>query len=357
MVIGYALPGMAEYLHLESYEPTEELEIPEYVEVTANVTEFELEFTTTILTTGLLEDLEEEDLNEIEDMVDSMEDLKKASGELVEGTTELYDGMEEFQGYLEDFAEGADILHDGTKGLRDGLEVMEEKKVDLAAGVTELNMGLKLLYDSLSTTLPSVEETEEGEENTVESSPGARASEENNGDTAETPSAAEADLLKTLNELGLEETDQEKILEGVQAVLAEQMSVSMGAVQSNIGELQAGGKLLAEGVAILSEGIGELYKGAEKLSEGTAELSDVTEELSEGFTEVVDGVKELKDGFAEFDREGIRELEKLAGSELQKIVERLRSLKEVEGNWSGFSDAFEKGESVRIILETAEIKN
>ena len=45
MVIGCAMPGLADSLQLSGYEVTEDIDIPEYVEVSADAKDFELEFT------------------------------------------------------------------------------------------------------------------------------------------------------------------------------------------------------------------------------------------------------------------------------------------------------------------------
>ena len=47
MIIGYACPGLSENLNLSDSELTKDIELPEYVEVTADVTDFELDFTAT----------------------------------------------------------------------------------------------------------------------------------------------------------------------------------------------------------------------------------------------------------------------------------------------------------------------
>lgn len=72
LVIGYACPGLTKSLKLTTYEPTEDIDIPEYVEVTADVTDFSLDFTATIISSGLLEDMDLKDLDEVDEMSDSM---------------------------------------------------------------------------------------------------------------------------------------------------------------------------------------------------------------------------------------------------------------------------------------------
>ena len=60
VVVGYACPGLTDSLKLTDYEPTEGISIPESVEVTADVTDFEMDFTATVISSGLFEDLEED---------------------------------------------------------------------------------------------------------------------------------------------------------------------------------------------------------------------------------------------------------------------------------------------------------
>lgn len=43
-VIGYAMPGLSDSLQLKNYEATEDVDIPEYVELTADVTDFQVGF-------------------------------------------------------------------------------------------------------------------------------------------------------------------------------------------------------------------------------------------------------------------------------------------------------------------------
>lgn len=340
VAFGYALPGVAEYLQLESYEPTEELEIPEYVEITADATDFELGFTATVITNGLFSDLEEEDLEDFDEMTDSMEELSDASRELVEGTSELYDGMKEFHSYIIDFAEAIGAVSDGTGAIKDGLKELNNYKGDLEDGAEALNEGLVTLNQSLAAALlpPNDNSGTENSEQEIE------------------PTEAERALMTAIDKLNLSPDQQAQLMERIQALVAEKVTGTILGVQSGVQLLQEGSEALLEGVEEFNDGISLLYEGAEELHEGTEELFGASIDLNDGFVEVVDGVKELKDGFEEFDREGIKELEKLAGTELKTIINRVRRLKQSDKSWNGFSKSVKNADSVRMILETDEIK-
>lgn len=77
LVVGYACPGLTKSLKLTTYEPTEDIDIPEYVEVMADVTDFSLDFTATIISSGLLEDMDLKDLDDVDEMSINRKNWKK----------------------------------------------------------------------------------------------------------------------------------------------------------------------------------------------------------------------------------------------------------------------------------------
>lgn len=164
MVIGYALPGLGDSLKLAEYEPTEEVSIPDYVEVTADVTGFSLDFTTTIISNGLLSDFDLRDLDDADDLIDDMKQLSDASQELVEGTEALYDGADEFSGYLSDYVKGVGMVDEGAAALAGGLKQLNDNKEALEQGAAALEDALTQVNDTLQTGLATLEEVLNGEE-------------------------------------------------------------------------------------------------------------------------------------------------------------------------------------------------
>lgn len=149
LVIGYACPGLTKSLKLTTYEPTEDIDIPEYVEVTADVTDFSLDFTATIISSGLLEDMDLKDLDEVDEMSDNMKKLEEATNKLSAGALE--EGMETYKTYLNQYMAGVAARDQGAGALESGLQVMNEKKGDLQAGATLLKESLTTLHNTLAT--------------------------------------------------------------------------------------------------------------------------------------------------------------------------------------------------------------
>ncbi|MBQ8067857.1 MAG: hypothetical protein IJ201_05860 [Solobacterium sp.] len=149
-VVGVALPGIHDALRLSENELTKEAELPEYVELEADVDQFELDFTATILTPGLFSNLDEDTLNDLSDAAGNVNELSDASGKLKDGTKELYDGMSEFKTYLTEYNSGVAKVGEGIGALRDGLATLDDNSDALTDGACTLSEGLRQFSDGLA---------------------------------------------------------------------------------------------------------------------------------------------------------------------------------------------------------------
>ena len=149
-VIGYAFPGLLSSLKLADYEPTEEIELPEFVEITAHAEAFELDFTATVVSTGLFDEVEDEDLADLEDMADDMKELTDASEELTDAAEELADGGGEFGDYLSEYFDGISQISDGTDALDEGLMALAKNIGAITEGSAALQTGLSQVDKTLS---------------------------------------------------------------------------------------------------------------------------------------------------------------------------------------------------------------
>lgn len=146
IAVGMAMPGLKESLDIEDGDLDEDVEIPEYVEVTANVENFSLEMTMTIAMNDLIDgsDLGSSfDLSALEEDINTLSD---ASGQLVDGTTELSKGLDTLAGSMKEFASGVGTLKSGienyTNGasqLNSGISTLSASSGTLISGVTTLN--------------------------------------------------------------------------------------------------------------------------------------------------------------------------------------------------------------------------
>lgn len=143
VVIGYAVPGLSDSLKLTDFEPTEDIELPEYVEVTADVTDFSLDFTATVASTGIFSELDTDKLSDADDLTEAMDDLNDASGKLVDGMSGLFDGVSAFDDSMGEYLKGVKAIDSGVDTFKTALGQMD-------AGKTALQDGAGALADSLS---------------------------------------------------------------------------------------------------------------------------------------------------------------------------------------------------------------
>ena len=106
IVIGTAFPGLADSLELKDYEATKDIDLKDYVEITADVENFELDFTATAISTCGLSDMKDGDLDDVNDMIDGVKEMTDASDELVDAMGQLSTGAGTLQDYLSQYTSG-----------------------------------------------------------------------------------------------------------------------------------------------------------------------------------------------------------------------------------------------------------
>lgn len=481
LIIGYACPGLTESLKLAAYEPTKKVEIPEEVEVTADVADFNLDFTATVVTSGTLEDMDLKDLNDIDEMSDNMKKLEEATDKLSDGAGAIQEGMMTYKTYLDQYVAGVAALEQGAGALESGLQTMNEKKQALQDGAGTLKESLGTLHSTLvaielpksqdtdlsgmkaaadqlekdGTQLDSVlkemstemvqmqqmvqsfasyqktteaqitvakealdeidwtkfkEQFQESNRNQTDAAidTSLQRALEDSGLSQEKIQAAADEVKEAVNE-SLQQTSVDaqigekikKAREALEAVpqitipevsldtgklteilwdMEEQMeiltaySTTLGTVsqkaaaslkelqtglvtlQTGTAQLQEGSGQLAEGIAAFGQGIQQLYQGAAALHQGSGQLSSAGTALISGLDTMIAGMDSLHQGLITFDEDGIREIGKLAGTDLTNLADRIRALKKADGTYDNYGGIREgKSGSVRFIIETEEI--
>lgn len=162
-VIGLALPGFQENLAIDK----DKFEIPSYVEVTADVTDFSLGMTVAMATNTLFNNIDTENIDSLSDLSDSMAKLDDAMAQLLDGSSALYDGLctlldksSELINGIGQLAEGAAKLKEGAysldggaKQLSDGVFALSSGLDTLSANNDKLNGGAKQVFETLLSTV------------------------------------------------------------------------------------------------------------------------------------------------------------------------------------------------------------
>ena len=133
IVLGYALPGLSDSLDVEDSDFADDVTIPDYFEVTADVEDFSLSTAMTfVVNAANYVGVEGASLDSVDDLLD----------ELSDATEQLQDGSAEL-------ADGADTLADGAKTLKDGMSTLKTGLASYTDGANQINTGLNTLNSSV----------------------------------------------------------------------------------------------------------------------------------------------------------------------------------------------------------------
>lgn len=232
VVLGYALPGLKDSLGIKDKDLDGDVNIPEYMEMTADVENFSMPAAMTFVVNA--SDYVSTDGIDTSDLDDMINDLKDAS-------TQLQDGSK--------------TLAEGTDTLADGLSTLQSKLGTFASGVGTLQSGLKTYTDGVSTL--------SGGLNTLGNSTGALVS------------------------------GADKLNDGAGQLASGSATLKDGLKTYTDGAngLAKGASDLDAGIGTLAEKSGTLVDGATKLNDGASQLSASASSINEGIKSLDTGLK------------------------------------------------------------------
>lgn len=141
MAVGMGLPQMKENLGVD------DLDIPDYFEVEADVTEYEAVEGITIATNSLFNEIGTDKFDSLSDLKSSMGQLQDASAQLVSGSGELKDGLDVLLSSSGTLIDGVSALADGGNTLTSGAGTLLDGSKTLASGSNSLAKGTGQLLE------------------------------------------------------------------------------------------------------------------------------------------------------------------------------------------------------------------
>lgn len=388
---GLTFPGLAESLNIDN----DKLDIPGYMEISANVKKFDFDGTYTIVTNEPFREAskkeKDEDILDADELSDSMDELSDAMDKLMDGSDELYDGLRTLLDKSYELVDGINRLADGAYELYSGAAKLDSGAGELYGGASELSGGLsrlasnnaelnggaKKVFDSLLSTA-----TEQLRAAGIDESMAPDLTIENYGKVLASLSGGMS-VSKDEIQKQVEAAVREQVLAGVlakfnltledypalpdeqraaiDAAVEEQMQSpevqaqiekiteeKYQAASQGAGQIQALKAQLDEynkfytGLNDYTAGVSEAQAGAAKLAGGAAELKSGTAQLYSGTAELYSGVKKMQDSTPEL-IDGVRRLTdgskelrdgivKLNDEGIQKLIDAF------DGDLSGLSD-------------------
>ena len=280
VVLGYALPGLKDSLGIKDGDLDGDVNIPEYMEMTADVKNFSMPAAMTFVVNA--SDYVSTDGIDTSDLDDMINDLKDAS-------TQLQDGSK--------------TLAEGTDTLSDGLSTLQSKLGTFASGVGTLQSGLKTYTDGVSTL--------SGGLNTLGNSTGALV---DGADKLNSGAGQLASGSATLKDGLKSYTDG-----------ASQLNTGLNQLNDNTGSLATGVTSLNDGAKTLSDGINAANKGAAGVSAGAAQLKTSIDTAKTGADSLAAGAKQVDEGVGQL-TQSLSDMPETIKTNINKTLEPLNEL-------------------------------
>ena len=330
VVLGYALPGLKDSLGIKDEDLDDDVTIPEYVEVTADVEDFSLSTAMTfVVNASDFVSSDGIDTSGLDDMIGDLQDatkqLQDGSSTLADGADTLSDGVGTLQSSLGTFADGMGSLQDGLKSytagaskINDGINTLGNSTGSLASGATQLNNGAKSLAAGTGTLSKGAATLDDGAA-TLKSG----ADKVNSG----------ASNLK----------------DGASKVNAGASSLMDGAVKAN-----EGASSLKDGAAKVNEGASSLKDGAAKVNEGASSLKDGASQVDAGASSLKDGVDKVNAGAANL-KDGADKVNTGASNVAAGASDLSAGVNELAATVSGMPETMKKEINDELAKKTAAL--
>lgn len=365
IIAALAFPSLQESLDIDN----EKLDIPDHLEITADVTDFEFSGFYAAAENSIFADISLDGENTIDDLKNAASEMDSAMVQLMDGSSQLYNGLTELNGKTGELINGISALSDGAAQLSSGAAALDEGTHGLCDGITQLSAGSNQLSEGLAELDKNSEALNQGAAQ-IFASLLEQADSQLAAQGLELPKLTIENYATVLDGAAaqIEQAMGKDVAARITAVKVQLDEVKgfcngLNAYTSGVSSASAGAQNVYNGTVQLSQGADKLKDGASALKSGTASLSDGIISLANGSTQMAEGISALtegagalNEGLIQFNDEAIQKLLDAANGDLGGLVERLNAVSDAAESYrsySGISDGT-KG-SVKFIFRTDEI--
>lgn len=366
IIAAAAFPELQSSLKIDS----DKLDLPDYLEIEADVIGFKLEGIFAVAENSIFNDIELDGESSFDDLVNAADEMDSAMQQLMGGSSALADGLEQLDSKTGELISGITSLQGGAKQLSDGT-------VSLGAGADQLNTGAAQLSMGADTLAAGLSELDKNSTDLNNAAKQIFSSMLAQADSQLAESGLDLPKLTADNYAAVLDTAAAQVTKaaGEQAAVpitslktqldnVNSFCVGLSAYTSGVSQSVAGAQTLQEGAEQLKNGAVQLKKGTDSLGAGTSALYEGITALEEGGTAMSDGIsrladgsKQLDEGLSQFNEEAVQKLVDAVNGDLDGLIERLRAISEVSetyNNYSGIADG--TSGSVKFIYRTEAIE-
>ena len=317
IITGYSLAGVNADLNTDL--------LPESFTLEADVVNFKLENTYTVLMNELIADLDTSKLSDLDGIVSSLNQLSDGVNKIVNGATDLSNGLGTALDGTKKLYDGSKALATGTEGITTNITALSDKLNSLSTNLSAaLRDGASDIFKSIFATTSST--------------------------ITDQISAVMPGFSITLTE------DNYKTKLDNLATQIPTYAASFNTTKASLEKIENFCQYLnlyTSGIDTMATMVPSLVEGSNKVSAGAAELSKNLGSLVEGQTKLYEGSVTLKDGLTTLKTSGIDKLVNFANKDLASFTRNARSTVSAAASYKSFGGVDAK--SVKFIIKTPSI--
>ena len=358
MAVLYGEPGLKDSLMLYKVDTFDDIKLNDSAYIEADVEDFTLDYTATIVSNGLFKEIKDDDLNklssslnDLSDLNEKIDDIKDASKKLKDEGNNLKDGVNKLNDAINGLDNGISKYNDNISqigSMIDGISLLATSLDDLLkdTNVSNLKDNVNMcasILDSIEVNLNLIISIKNDIDSNNENIDKIDVNQINDEETK--------NAILALKKIDLSDVDLEKLND----------------IKNNINDikndLSSFNTLNVDTTTIKEECVGLssnkelLVGGMNEIANGSLSLKSVINKLNENMPNMTKAISEFSDKMNEAIDDSSDDLNKFSGTDMKNIVNNIKMLKNNDKDYDTFVGKLDgMTSSVSFIIETAKIK-
>ena len=358
MAVLYGEPGLKDSLMLYKVDTFDDIKLNDSAYIEADVEDFTLDYTATIVSNGLFKEIKDDDLNklssslnDLSDLNEKIDDIKDASKKLKDEGNNLKDGVNKLNDSINGLDKGISKYNDNISqigSMIDGISLLATSLDDLLkdTNVSNLKDNVNMcasILDSIEVNLNLIISIKNDVDSNNENIDKIDVNQINDEETK--------NAILALKKIDLSGVDLEKLNDIKNDINDIKNDLS------SFNTLNVDTTTIKEECVGLSSNKELLVSGMNEIANGSSSLKSVINKLNENMPNMTKAISEFNDKMNEAIDDSSDDLNKFSGADMKNIVNNIKMLKNNDKDYDTFVGKLDgMTSSVSFIIETAEIK-
>lgn len=358
MAVLYGEPGLKDNLMLYKVDTFDDIKLNDSAYIEADVEDFSLDYTATIVSNGLFKEIEDDDLNklssslnDLSDLNEKIDDIKDASKKLKDEGNNLKDGVNKLNDAINGLDKGISEYNNNISqigSMIDGMSLLATSLDDLLkdTNVSNLKDNVNMcasILDSIEVNLNLIISIKNDVDSNNENIDKIDVNQINDEETK--------NAILALKKIDLSSVDLEKLNDIKNDINDIKNDLS------SFNTLNVDTTTIKEECVGLSSNKELLVGGMNEIASGSSSLKSVINSLSNNMPNMTKAINEFSDKMNEAIDDSSDDLNKFSGTDMKNIVNNIKVLKNNDKDYDTFVGKLDgMTSSVSFIIETAKIK-